>query len=334
MTEHEPAIPIDAHPDPVLSYAVEDGSPRVTATNEAFGAAFESVAVGARVASVFERFAVVHSTDDTPPETHLAHGDDAGVYLDGSDAGPYLARIAATDDGTGYVTFVPLDGVGSIAGTAGVAGVTSVLSHDLRNPLDVAEAHLRAARETGADEHFEAVASAHERMERIIQDVLTLARGDEVDPSARISVASAAEDAWASVDTAEATLEMADSLPEATADPDRVRRLFENLFRNSVEHSSTDSRAPSDATERDATNHASVTVTVGRLDDGDGFYVADDGPGIPEAERAAVLDPGYTTYTEGTGLGLAIVERIVAAHGWDLTLASADAGGVRFEVRF
>jgi signal transduction histidine kinase len=76
-----------------------------------------------------------------------------------------------------------------------------------------------------------------------------------------------------------------------------------------------------------------VTVRVGRLDDREGFYVADDGPGIPPAERGSVFEQGYTSQEEGTGLGLAIVERIADAHGWAVAVTESDAGGSRFEIR-
>mgnify|MGYP002760818753 FL=1 len=95
-------------------------------------------------------------------------------------------------------------------------------------------------------------------------------------------------------------------------DAKRLRQLLENLLRNAVEHGSSP-----------------VTVLIGRYDDG--FYVADDGPGIDEARREAVFDPGYTTADDGTGFGLTIVKRIADAHGWDVNVTGSDAGGVRFE---
>ena len=60
--------------------------------------------------------------------------------------------------------------------------------------------------------------------------------------------------------------------------------------------------------------------------------MADNGEGIPRAERDIVFEAGYSTDDGGTGLSLAIVERIVDAHGWELTLTDADAGSVQFEV--
>jgi signal transduction histidine kinase len=72
-----------------------------------------------------------------------------------------------------------------------------------------------------------------------------------------------------------------------------------------------------------------VTVTVGPL--GDGFYVADDGPGFTEENREHAFEHGFTTSEDGTGFGLSIVETICRAHGWDIRLDGAE-GGARFEV--
>jgi signal transduction histidine kinase len=99
---------------------------------------------------------------------------------------------------------------------------------------------------------------------------------------------------------------------------------------DSVEHGSTESRA--EPGERDIREERGSTVTIIVGAGEGGFYVADDGPGIPAGKRDVVFEPGYSTRADGTGLGLAIVERIVTAHGWDLTLTTGAAGGVRFEI--
>ena len=75
-----------------------------------------------------------------------------------------------------------------------------------------------------------------------------------------------------------------------------------------------------------------ITITVGALEDGGGFYVADDGPGIPAAKRDDVLSFGYSTADGGTGFGLAIVSEIAEAHGWDLEVTESSAGGARFVI--
>lgn len=114
------------------------------------------------------------------------------------------------------------------------------------------------------------------------------------------------------------------------ADEASLRYAFENLFRNSVERGSTSSQTESgDALEHD---DGEVTVVVGPLDDREGYFVADDGPGIPEDQRDRVFDRGYTDDQDGTGLGLAIVARVIEAHGWELRLVESESGGARFEI--
>ena len=69
-------------------------------------------------------------------------------------------------------------------------------------------------------------------------------------------------------------------------------------------------------------------MTVGSCPDG--FYVADDGVGIPTEDRAEVFEYGYSTHG-GTGLGLPVVRSIATAHGWNVTVTEGDDGGARFE---
>ena len=330
MTDDEAAgcraVPLDRYPDPAIGYAVVDGQPVVTGTNNAFETSLGPVGADRPVAEVVERLGV--STDlDSEAFCDLLAADDRATTYVSTDAGEYVARILPPDDddgdGDGYVLFVDgsaVDGgrvASETAGDLGVDRLASILSHDLRNPLNVATARLRAGRETGDDEHFERVERAHDRMERIIEDVLTLTRGSEyVDPEERVDLRAVAESAWSTVDTEAATLTVADGLPVTTADGDRSERLFENLFRNAVEHGDD------------------PEIVVGRLGaDGDRFYVADDGPGIPPDERSVVFEPGYSSHDHGTGLELSIVERIAKAHGWSVAAVEAETGGARVEIR-
>jgi len=205
---------------------------------------------------------------------------------------------------------------------------SSIVSHDLRNPLNVAQGQLALAREDRDDEHLEAVARAHERMESLISDLLTLARsGDPVTDLTPVDLAAVTADCWATVDTADATLET-DAEGTVLADEGRLKQVLENLVRNAVNHGATGSRPRAD----DAGDHGvvGVTVTVGTLDDG--FYVEDDGPGVPPEDRDAVFDAGYTTTDQGTGFGLHIVDQVAEAHGWTVNLTDGTDGGARFEV--
>ncbi|WP_255246163.1 HAMP domain-containing sensor histidine kinase [Halolamina sp. CBA1230] len=344
------AVPLASHPEPVCQYEVRDGVSTVTATNDAFDAAI-GVAEGEPIAAVFERFDTVESPGEAPPAAQLRAGEAIELALgsDGDDRG-YVAHVLAPDADGGTIVFADRDGAGPPADGIEVERVASAIGHDLRNPLDVAGAHLEAARETGESEHFDAVEDAHERMEQIIQDVLTLARGEAaLNPEPAVPVRDTAERAWQSVETGAWTLQLDESLPTVTADADRLRRLFENLFRNCVEHGSTGNRTPQasgDCVEHGSTGsrpgdgnnveHAADggTVRVDTLADGTGVSVADDGPGIPADERAAVFTPGYTVDGDGTGLGLAIVDRIAEAHGWAAAVAESEQGGTRIEIRF
>jgi len=67
-------------------------------------------------------------------------------------------------------------------------------------------------------------------------------------------------------------------------------------------------------------------------DTDDGFYVADDGVGLPESASGSVFEAGYTTADEGTGFGLSIVEEVASRHGWKISAANGRNGGARFEI--
>jgi PAS domain S-box-containing protein len=221
----------------------------------------------------------------------------------------------------------------------------SVLSHDLRNPLNVIEGRIDLAEETGESEHFDSVRRAAERMDALIEDMLVLAReGDAIGDTEQVDVATAAWDAWETVDTRGADL-VVETEHSVDADRSRLRQLLSNLFRNAVEHGSTSpaSQARQDAVEHgstsnqapvesdDAVEHAGSepTVTVGDFDSG--FYVADDGPGVPPTERDAVFEWGESENDTGTGIGLPLVREIARGHGWSVSLVASDAGGARFE---
>jgi PAS domain S-box-containing protein len=200
----------------------------------------------------------------------------------------------------------------------------SVVSHDLRNPLEVARGRLELARERGDDRHLEHVDSAIDRMETIVDDLLALARqGTAVQDTQLVRLDRIARSAWEVVDTGEATLTVASDCT-VRADGSRLQQLFENCFRNSVEHG-----------DNDATS-SPVSVRVGLLaDDGrpDGFYVEDDGPGIPADQRDQLFEYGTAGSDGGMGLGLAIVKDIVDAHDWRIRVADGTAGtGARFEI--
>ena len=201
----------------------------------------------------------------------------------------------------------------------------SVVSHDLRNPLNTLELSLELAERTGEEDHFERCYRAVDRMDSLLEDVLSLAReGQEVDDLELVDLETVAREAWLTVETAGGELIVETSLTLRT-DSGRLKQLLENLFRNSVEHGST---SPDSGMR--GSDGRNVTVTVGDLDGG--FYVEDNGPGIPEADREKIFDAGYSTAGGGNGLGLRIVEQVVEAHGWSIRATDGTEGGARFEV--
>ncbi|QUJ74337.1 PAS domain S-box protein (plasmid) [Haloarcula marismortui ATCC 33800] len=189
----------------------------------------------------------------------------------------------------------------------------SVVSHDLRNPLNVAEGNLELLRKTCASDRIDNIEHALTRMNNLIEDLLQLARADDqVNNTEAIDLVDLSTDCWQTVKTADATLR-GQIDRSVQADRSRLAQLLENLFRNAIEHGG---------------QH--VTITVG--ESADGFYVEDNGPGIPEDERGAVFEAGYTTTQDGTGFGLSIVNQVVEAHGWNIQVTESSAGGARFEI--
>ena len=196
-----------------------------------------------------------------------------------------------------------------------------LVSHDLRNPLETAMGYLELFEKDNESAHFERVKASLDRMDRIIDETLTLARnGRTVGKTEPVDLTLVAQRCWHTVDTDGATLD-ADAAPVVDADPSRVKHLLENLFRNSVEHGRTD--------RHDGADGRSLTITVG--DTPDGFFIADDGAGIDPADRDRLFEAGYSTVPHGTGFGLAIVQRIAEAHDWTVTATENADGGARFE---
>lgn len=188
----------------------------------------------------------------------------------------------------------------------------SMLSHDLRNPLTVAKGWTEQARRQYDDEMLAKAEDALDRMDVLISGMLEVAQaGTVVDDVELLDLAEVSASAWQVIPTASATLDTPPDVVVPASRP-RVTQLLENLFDNAVTHGGP-----------------AVAVEVGSLSDG--FYVADDGPGIPAGDREKALEFGYTTSADGSGLGLHIVAQIADAHGWDLAIVDRDGGGVRFE---
>ena len=200
-----------------------------------------------------------------------------------------------------------------------LAAFAGSVTHDLRNPLSAALAQLDVARAQYPGESHPHLDSAYQsllRMNERIDEALTLAHeGARSVERTAVSLSTVTERAWNVAGPETGTLAFADPPETVSADESRLRRLLENLFENAGSHAGPE-----------------VTVEVGGTEDG--FYVADDGPGIPESGRDSVFQYGITGDDDGTGFGLAIVTAIADAHDWRVSVGESRSGGARFEVAF
>ncbi|WP_336001921.1 sensor histidine kinase [Halorientalis halophila] len=335
---------LTAHPDPVVQYEKGADGIVVRSINPAFRETFTvdgaEVSLRATLADDDALDAVARAIQSGDPLDRETDCDTA------SGERRFRLRNVPTDDG-GYLLYTDLGDrpererelqaeVDELTErNERLETFASVVSHDLRNPIEIAETYLEMAREDGDDEQLDRIAEALERMRTLVEDVLELARdGRVIDETERTSLEAVATDAWAAVDSGPATLSVENGDATLRADPDRLSQAFANCFRNAVEHGST---SPPSQAQEDAVEHgaADPAIRVGPLGnaDGTGFFVEDDGPGIPADRREEVLEPGVTTADDGTGLGLAIVQRVVEAHDWTVAVTESESGGARVEVR-
>jgi signal transduction histidine kinase len=188
-----------------------------------------------------------------------------------------------------------------------------LVSHDIGNPLNLAAGRLDLVSMECDSEHIEHVEKGLQQIEALADEGTTFVTvGREVSDREQLSLEEIGRDCWRYAGTQRGTLDIEETTVEA--DAERLRRICNELVGNVFAHT-----------------EGPVTVEIGPLEHAAGFYVADDGPGIPEEEREYVFDRGYTTASDRDGNGLAIVEEIVQAHGWSVELA--DSPGTRIEIR-
>ncbi len=203
-------------------------------------------------------------------------------------------------------------------------------AHELRSPLTALKLQLevlrRSSTEADRDAAREALAAGIERANRLVEQLLALARtepGAAAAEHAPVDLAELARGVVAALHPiaaarpVELAVEAVDAPVIVPGDAFALQLLVRNLVDNAIRHTTTGSTVM-------------VRVEPGTL------VVDDAGPGIPEADRARVFDRFYRRANEGSGsgLGLAIVERVAAAHGARVTLGDSPAGGLRVTVAF
>ena len=203
---------------------------------------------------------------------------------------------------------------------AAIGRLAAGIAHEVRNPLGVIRASAAMVREhfrEGEDSHRACgfILDEIDRLDGLIASLLAFARPTQlrVRPAAvEEVVARATALADELVRRREARLEARLSAPDAelAVDPDLIAQVLLGLVTNAAEAVPRGGRV-----ELRARCEPDQVVLA----------VADDGPGVPDADRARVFEPFFTTKAGGTGLGLAMAERIVRAHGGSLRVVP-DAG--------
>lgn len=195
--------------------------------------------------------------------------------------------------------------------------LADALAHELSNQLGAASLQLDLARDHGDGEHFDHVARALGRLEGLTEETRALARAE---PDLEwTDLGEVARSAWAAISTPNASLQVEDATLEG--DTALLRLAVLNLLRNAVEHGQPETG------DDESDDSPGLRVEIGPVGE-EGFYVADDGPGIPEAERDRVLEWGHSG-GDGTGVGLGLVRLVADRHGWVVAVEESEAGGAR-----
>lgn len=187
------------------------------------------------------------------------------------------------------------------------------ISQEVMDAIQVADGHLGIARETGDEEAFRTVESAHDRIEQKLHDLSTLARkSTDIGATESVNLTYVINEVWSFISTDDAELEM--EVPDATlihAPMGGIRPIVENLLRHAIDTGD------------------GMTVTVGVLEEG--FYVASDsGAGVGDC--GAVTDRTFLPSSSDEGSGLAFVSEVVERNNWSLSVDDDD-GRTRVEIR-
>ncbi|WP_285020023.1 hybrid sensor histidine kinase/response regulator [Novosphingobium sp. fls2-241-R2A-195] len=208
---------------------------------------------------------------------------------------------------------------------------TRALAHDLREPVRTLIAFSDLLRpemeESGQEESRQAaylryIGESASRMQALIDSVGRYTRldapgvADHLLCSVPDVIGEVCQSLTRIIEDRKATI-VYGLLPGLVADPVHLRQLFQNLIANAVLH-----------------NEPGVTVTIGEclVDEQPGFFVADDGVGIPEAQCEQIFQPFQRLVhrNDASGLGLAICRRIVTLYGGRIGCVSPHGAGATF----
>jgi signal transduction histidine kinase len=215
--------------------------------------------------------------------------------------------------------------------------LVATVAHELRSPLTGVKGFVQALlsrwdrlNDDQKKLMLTTVSSDADRLSRLIAELLDVARIDTgrlqlfprpVDPT--VLVGRVVESVGAST-SRPIELDVADGVPEVSADPDKLTQVVTNLVENAVRHGDGTVRvsvAPVRAGDEGEDQAQAVCITV-----------EDEGEGIPPELRARAFTKFWRGSGGGSGLGLYMVNGLVRAHGGAVLIGDAPGGGARIEV--
>lgn len=203
---------------------------------------------------------------------------------------------------------------------ASLGTMSSVVAHELRNPLATLKGHAQLLAESLQEPRHQAqaqhVVDAAWRLEKLSESLLELARTgaltrEDTAPSSLVQASLSHFEAQRT------RLDAAASPARWSLDPVRFQQVVTNLVDNALQ-----------ASPDGGLVEVRVAEEKGQLL----IEVRDHGPGVPATERERIFEPFVTTRIKGVGLGLAIARQVVALHGGTLTVHDAPGGGACFRI--
>ena len=201
------------------------------------------------------------------------------------------------------------------------------VAHEVGNPLAAIKASLQAMQEEGVpvqstDPRLERLVREVDRLDKILRGLLSSARrrpepGTACDGAAVAATVTGLMQAQAARAGVALALEVPEGLPRLCVDGERLQQVLFNLLANALEATPEGGR---------------VTLALSSDAGAARLAVSDTGRGIPEADRARLFEPFFTTRPGGTGLGLAVAEQIVRESGGKLSVDSTPGVGSTFTV--
>ena len=296
--------------------------------SDAVGRTYKDVMVDPDVMSMLS--ASLNGETTTPREVRLEHSPNGAFIAN-------VVRVEHTPDGGAVLVLHDITELRKLDRIR--RDFVANVSHELRTPLTAVRGYVEALLEAppadDADRRrfLEIIARHTLRMERLVRDLLRLARldaGQEVLDRTELPIASVLSDVETEMADAierkrqRLVLDIAPDAGIVNGDPAKLHDVLRNLIENAINY------GPEDST---------IDVSVARIDDAMTIAIADRGPGIPTSDLPRVFERFYrvdrsrTRDPGGTGLGLAIVRHLVELHGGTVSAARREGGGTVVTVR-